>query len=201
MPLDVLDQSLHAFDDPAKSIRRSPRLARESLEGLRVELPLPLVRLVCIEGRWTIANRPTFRRVADGMGSRGCRQSRFQRPSLTGGFDQNLPFLPESNTVDSRPLQHLWAFFQRAPSGLKESLDSSRKPGLQRSQDQVDSEVMGRGLNEDVNVLRHEDIGDSPARSILPPKSLVGYDQWHPEMFTSATRCSRGALSVECHRL
>jgi hypothetical protein len=91
VPLVVLDQCLHSFDQHVKARRGSPRSGRESSEGLRVDLPL--VHLVRSDGRCTIANRPTFRRVADGPGSLGCRQSRPQRPSRTGGSDHNLRLL------------------------------------------------------------------------------------------------------------
>jgi hypothetical protein len=73
-------------------------------------------------------------------------------------------FLPESKTLGSGPLQDREPFQQRTSHRFQESLDASRKRGLQRFQEQVHADVMGRGLNEDVNVLRHEDIGDQPAR-------------------------------------
>ena len=67
VPLVVLDQCFHAFDDLGKSTRGSPKLVRESSEGVRAGLPL--VRLVRNDGRWTIDNRLTFRGVADEQGS------------------------------------------------------------------------------------------------------------------------------------
>ncbi len=48
---------------------------------------------------------------------------------------------------------------------------------------------MGRGLNEDVNVVRHEDIGDEPARLTVDGKiktfrqessPLVVRQEWSP---------------------
>ena len=102
VPLVVPDQGLDSFDYLAKARRRSPRSVLESSGGLRVVWPL--VHPVGSDGRWTIANRPTFRRVADDR-------------VLVDGGDSGLnnlhgpeipirisAFLPESKTVDTGPL-------------------------------------------------------------------------------------------------
>jgi hypothetical protein len=72
-------------------------------------------------------------------------------------------FLPESKTPNPGPLQDRQAFQERAPHRLQVPLDPSGKRGLQRFQEEVHADVMGRGLNEDVDVLRHENVGDQPA--------------------------------------
>ena len=82
---------------------------------------------------------------------------------------------------------------RRSRSGLpavsKSLLIRQENGAFSALQEQVDSEVMGRGLNEDVNVLRHEDMGDEPARTAvdgliqtfrqeMPP--LVVRQEWNP---------------------
>ena len=74
------------------------------------------------------------------------------------------PFLPKTKTVDSGPLQDRETFQERTPDRFQEFLDASGKRCFQRFQEQVRAEVVGHRLNEDVNVLRHEDRGDQPAR-------------------------------------
>jgi hypothetical protein len=69
-------------------------------------------------------------------------------------------FLPESKTSASGPLPDRQPFQQRALDGLQEPLDASGKRGLQRFQEKIYARVTGHGLNEDVDVFRHEDIGD-----------------------------------------
>ena len=73
-------------------------------------------------------------------------------------------FLPGSKTPGPGPLEDRQPSQERAPYGLRVPLDPSGKRGLQRFQQQVHADVMGRGRNEDVNVLRQEDRGDPPAR-------------------------------------
>jgi hypothetical protein len=72
--------------------------------------------------------------------------------------------LPGSKTPGPGPLEDRQPFQERAPDGLRVPLDPSGKRGLQRPQQQVHADVMGRGRNEDGNVLRQEDRGDQSAR-------------------------------------
>ena len=39
-----------------------------------------------------------------------------------------------------------------------------------------------------MSVTRQSRSGKDRRSSVLPPRALVEYDQWHPEMITSATR-------------
>ncbi len=105
-----------------------------------------------------LAQVPTDRVLVD-VGHRGFNGLHRSEVSIIAS-----PFLPESKTLRSGAFQNRQPFQQRAPSGFQESLDASRKRGLERFQEQVYTDVIGRRLNEDVNVLRHEDIGDQPAR-------------------------------------
>jgi hypothetical protein len=72
--------------------------------------------------------------------------------------------LPESKTLGPGRLEDHQPFQERAPYGLPVFRESSGKRGLPRVPQQVHSEVVGRGRNEDGNVLRQEDRGDPPAR-------------------------------------
>ncbi len=82
----------------------------------------------------------------------------------------STPFLPESKAVDSRPFADHKFRQERVAVVFQAFLDSSRKGGLQRLEEQVDPYVVGRRLNENVNVIGHEDIGDQSASLALGGK-------------------------------
>ena len=69
---------------------------------------------------------------------------------------------PRNNTI--QPDSVLVVPNSGLPTASKSCFDASAKGGFQRFQEQGRAEVMERRLNEDVNVLRHENIGDQPAR-------------------------------------
>jgi hypothetical protein len=93
-------------------------------------------------------------------------------------------FSPESKTVGTGPLRGRQPFQRRAPDGFQEPLDASGRRGLLRSQGQVHADVMGRGLDEVVDAVRHGDRADEPARLIVD--GLI--KAFHQEMSPSVVR-------------
>ncbi len=80
------------------------------------------------------------------------------------------PFLPESKAVNSGPFADREFRQKRVTVVFQAFLDSSRKGGLERLQEQVDPDVVSRRLNEDMNMLGHEDIGDQSTSLALDGK-------------------------------
>ena len=101
-----------------------------------------------------------FGRVGGERGSRGCRRSRLQRPSRTGGSDRNLRLLariennqrPEKRQeiarIRSAGLSHSadmrdcagWRFFD--PEGVKQ-FSPGRRPGLPKTPKTPESRTIG----------------------------------------------------------
>lgn len=69
-------------------------------------------------------------------------------------------FLPEAKAIDSWPFSDGEPLQKRTADILQLFPDSARERGLQRLQEQLDPKVRNRRLNEDMDVFRHEDVGD-----------------------------------------
>ena len=92
---------LQCLAGPCDRIRFKPIRYKAVNRRREFESNFPLSVVLVSDGFWTIAIRPAFRGVADGPGSRGCRQSLIHLPAWSGGSDQNLRLLAkiENNLV------------------------------------------------------------------------------------------------------
>jgi hypothetical protein len=69
-----------------------------------------------------------------------------------------------------------------------ESADSTRRSTRGNRRARGTSRRSFDGHSWPMSVTRRSPSGKDGRSSVPPPRALVGYDQWHPEMITSATR-------------